>query len=224
MTRTAELLKRSLAAVAAIAVGAALIVALMTDPGAQTGLAGAAAEALDESGVSNPVTAVLLNFRAFDTLLEIAVLLLTLIGVWALRLRLSSNEALPPSIVFDGLLYFSAPLLTIVAGYLLWIGASAPGGAFQAGGVLAGAGVLMRLAGLPILSIRYLRWLAALGLFTFVVVALALTVTSAAPFEYPPPLAGTLILVIETAATVSIAATLIALYVAAEPPQTTSVS
>ncbi|MFT5651468.1 MAG: multisubunit Na+/H+ antiporter MnhB subunit, partial [Yoonia sp.] len=36
-------------------------------------------ERLLESGVTNPVTAVLLNFRAFDTLLEIAVLFVALI-------------------------------------------------------------------------------------------------------------------------------------------------
>ena len=39
---------------------------------------------LQASGVHNPVTAVLLNFRGYDTLLEMAVLLLALIGVWSL--------------------------------------------------------------------------------------------------------------------------------------------
>jgi hypothetical protein len=41
-------------------------------------------EALPRSGVENPVTAVLLNFRAWDTLLESVVLLAALIGVWSL--------------------------------------------------------------------------------------------------------------------------------------------
>ena len=36
------------------------------------------------SGVSNPVTAVLLNFRAYDTLLELAVLLTAVLGIFAL--------------------------------------------------------------------------------------------------------------------------------------------
>ena len=36
--------------------------------------------AMAQSGVDHPVTAVLLNFRAWDTLLELAVLLLALLG------------------------------------------------------------------------------------------------------------------------------------------------
>ena len=39
------------------------------------------AGALDVSGVSHPVTAVLLNFRGYDTLLELVVLLIALAGV-----------------------------------------------------------------------------------------------------------------------------------------------
>jgi multisubunit Na+/H+ antiporter MnhB subunit len=42
------------------------------------------AEALPLSGVGNPVTAVLLNFRAWDTLLESIVLLAALLGLWML--------------------------------------------------------------------------------------------------------------------------------------------
>ena len=38
---------------------------------------------LADSGVTHPVTAVLLNFRGYDTLLEIAVLLLALLGILA---------------------------------------------------------------------------------------------------------------------------------------------
>ena len=42
---------------------------------------------LQVSGVSNPVTAVLLNFRAYDTLLELAVLLAAVLGILALGPR-----------------------------------------------------------------------------------------------------------------------------------------
>ena len=38
---------------------------------------------LEQSGVSNPVTAVLLNYRAYDTLLELAVLLAAVLGIMA---------------------------------------------------------------------------------------------------------------------------------------------
>jgi multisubunit Na+/H+ antiporter MnhB subunit len=40
---------------------------------------------MPESGVDHPVTAVLLNFRSYDTLLEIAVLLLAVVVALALR-------------------------------------------------------------------------------------------------------------------------------------------
>jgi multisubunit Na+/H+ antiporter MnhB subunit len=39
------------------------------------------------------VTAVLLNFRGYDTLLEIAVLTVALVGVWALGPRRASRKA-----------------------------------------------------------------------------------------------------------------------------------
>ena len=39
---------------------------------------------MGKSGVSNPVTAVLLNFRGYDTLLEIVVLFLAALGAWSL--------------------------------------------------------------------------------------------------------------------------------------------
>jgi hypothetical protein len=43
-----------------------------------------AKENLAESGLGNPVAAVLFVFRALDTLLEKVVLLLALVGVWSL--------------------------------------------------------------------------------------------------------------------------------------------
>lgn len=46
-----------------------------------TRLAELALERVPESGVSNPVTAVLLNFRSYDTLLELAVLLAAILGI-----------------------------------------------------------------------------------------------------------------------------------------------
>ena len=51
------------------------------------GLSAQVAANLQTSGVSNPVTAVLLNFRGYDTLLEMVVLLLALLGVWSLEGR-----------------------------------------------------------------------------------------------------------------------------------------
>ena len=47
-------------------------------------LAPAAAENVAATGLGNPVTSVLMAFRAMDTLLEKVVLLLALVGVWSL--------------------------------------------------------------------------------------------------------------------------------------------
>ena len=118
---------------------AALGYAVWTLPSDGAGLGNDVAANLDRSGVSNPVTAVLLNFRGYDTLLEVMVLLLALLGAWSLGLSSPRREA-APGLVLDTLSRLLVPLLILVAAYLLWVGAHAPGGAFQAGAVLAAAG------------------------------------------------------------------------------------
>jgi uncharacterized MnhB-related membrane protein len=64
--------------------GAALGWAVLSLPLGGEGLAGRALAALPRSGTTNPVTAALLNYRAYDTLLELGVLLLAVIGAWAM--------------------------------------------------------------------------------------------------------------------------------------------
>ncbi|MDZ7595640.1 MAG: MnhB domain-containing protein [Thiobacillus sp.] len=173
---------------------------------------------LDDSGVAHPVTAVLLNFRGYDTLLEVAVLLLALLGVFALSHHASghAHPTAPAHPVLQTLARLLAPLMVLVAGYLLWIGAYAPGGAFQAGAVLAAAGVLLRLAGLlPAWAQpeRLLRGGLALGLLVFLAVAVA-GLPQGELLHYPPALASPLILLVETGLTLSIGLTLAGLYLA----------
>lgn len=202
---------------AALALGAILIVALYGTPPSSRSMAQVVVEALPDSGVTNPVTAVLLNFRAFDTLLEIAVLMLTLVAVWALGLRLPEVETLPASSVFNSLLRVSVPPLVVIAGYLLWVGATEPGGAFQAGALLAGGCLLLRLAGVWHPNPTLLRWVAVAGLLVFLFIGLAMLGLTGGLLQFPVASAGIWILVIEAAATVSIAAILTALFVAKEP-------
>jgi multisubunit Na+/H+ antiporter MnhB subunit len=169
-----------------------------------------------ESGVEHPVTAVLLNFRGYDTLLEVAVLLLALLGVLALAQPHAARAAAPAHPLLQTLARLLAPLMVLVAGYLLWVGAIAPGGAFQAGAVLGAAGVLLRLAGLlPTWAApgRLLRGGLALGLLVFVAVALAV-LGQGSLLQYPQALAGGLILLIEAGLTLSIGLTLAGLYLA----------
>ena len=186
--------------------------------GPHDGLPRSIAANLDASGVSNPVTAVLLNFRAWDTLLELAVLLTAVLGILALGRESPAYRS--AGMIFEGLIRWLVPLLILTAGYLLWVGAHAPGGAFQAGATLAAAGVMLRLAGrhrigLPA-GIR-LRLLMAAGVGVFLLVGLALLFAGRPFLGYPPALAGMLILVIETAAMLAIAATLVLAFVGGRP-------
>jgi multisubunit Na+/H+ antiporter MnhB subunit len=103
--------------------------------------------ALPESGVANPVTAVLLNFRGYDTLLEVGVLLLAIVGIWSMsrhaRVWIKIPDDDPVLVIFARLLL---PLMVIAAAYIFWLGADNPGGAFQGGAILGGMGVLWMAA------------------------------------------------------------------------------
>lgn len=210
---------RLLLAVLLSALFAGLALTLLSLPDISEGLKVEVEARMDGSGVSHPVTAVLINFRGYDTLLEMAVLLLVLIGVRSLAPV--SHRPLPaPGAVLDRLTRLYTPLMLLVAGYLLWRGADAPGGAFQAGAVLGAAGVLLLLAGwrLP-RSLRGwpLRLAIILGLAVFSTVAAILTWHSGELLHYPTDHAGALILLIESAAALSIGITLAALFLGGQP-------
>ena len=222
---------KRLLSVVVIGLCAGLAVALagvMLDlPPAAVRLPGQVADAMGISGVDHPVTAVLLNFRGYDTLLEVAVLLLALLGMLASGATPDRPTALRPDPMLEGLARLLAPFMVLTAGYLLWAGAFRPGGAFQAGAVLAAAGVLLRLAG-PMTSWthpgRGLRLALAAGFVVFLVVAaLGLMPIGSAPgamLQYPLPWAGSLILAVEAGLTVSLGLILAGLFLAgpASPP------
>ena len=199
-----------------ITLGWAYLNALSLGP--HDGLPLAIAANLEASGVSNPVTAVLLNFRAWDTLLELAVLLTAALGILALGRE--SPAYRPAGVVFEGLIRWLVPLLILTAGYLLWVGAHAPGGAFQAGATLAATGVLLRLAGRHRIGLPAglrLNMLMAAGVGVFLLVGLVLLLAGRPFLGYPPALAGVLILMIETAAMLAIAATLVLAFAGGRP-------
>ena len=68
---------------ASVAASLAAGVLMLPDPGADR-CAEAAQANLGATGLGNPVTAVLMAYRAIDTLLEKVVLVLALVGVWSL--------------------------------------------------------------------------------------------------------------------------------------------
>lgn len=213
------LLFRRVLSLLLLAVAAGLAYAVLSLPDQAVGLSDRVNVNMQASGVQNPVTAVLLNFRAYDTMLELAVLLVALLGVWSLSVaERDARVNLQP--VFTLLVRSLAPLMILMAGYLLWTGANAPGGAFQAGSVLAAAAILLMLSslGLPVRLRGWpLRVVLLLGLGVFAATGMTLTSAGGAFLQYPPGLAGALILFIEAAATLSIGVTLAALFLGGRP-------
>jgi multisubunit Na+/H+ antiporter MnhB subunit len=212
---------RALLFSAALALFGTLGWAVWSLPAEMTGLKAEVFYRLGESGVENPVTAVLLNFRAWDTLLEIAVLFLAVLGAWSL------GEAEEPSMPAPGeslmaLVRLLIPLIVLVSGYLLWLGETAPGGAFQGGAVLASGFVLLLLAGVrpaPALMGWSLRAALGSGFALFLIVAAGVTVWGGRLLQYPQGWEKGLILFIEGVLTVAIAVTLGVLFAGGRPPE-----
>lgn len=208
------MMKRFAIMACALAFAAATGAAMLDLAPAAIDLRGPVAAQLAQSGVSHPVTAVLLNYRGYDTLLEIAVLLLALLAILAVAGVPAAAPARPSHPVVQTLARLAVPLAVVVAVYLLWAGAFRPGGAFQAGAVLAAAAVLLHLAGLlqgwgfPALRLRL--GLAA-GFAVFLTVAAVLALRGAL-LEFPPDAAGMLILLIESGLTFSLGLILAGLF------------
>lgn len=205
-------------ALASLGLAGLLAASLLTLPDAWPGLTAPALQQLAASGVSNPVTATLLNYRGYDTLLEIGVLLLAVLGVWIL----DAEPALPPrprNPMLGLLLRVLLPLTTVTAGYLLWVGAHAPGGAFQGGALLAAGGILWHLARpLSLPASLPARAAAVLGFAVFLAVGVATAVLGGGFLTLPPAQAGALIVLIEAAAMLSIAVIMVALFVGRPAP------
>jgi multisubunit Na+/H+ antiporter MnhB subunit len=208
---------------AVIAAALAASVLLLSDP-APT-LAPAAAANLPQTGLGNPITGVLLAYRALDTLLEKVVLLLALLGVWSLapdRLW-GGAPGLKRHARGDDPLVLLARLLPpvgiVIGVYLLWVGADDPGGAFQGGAILAAMWILAMMAGLidaPPVSRRWLRLVLVAGPVVFFAIGLAGFPLAGAFLAYPEAYAKPLIIIIEVVLTLSIAA-ILGLLVAGPP-------
>jgi multisubunit Na+/H+ antiporter MnhB subunit len=205
------------AAALSVMISAALAAAILLLPDPAPTLAPAAVAHASATGMANPVTNVLMAFRAMDTMLEKVVLLLAIVGVWSLAPDLAWGGRPGPRHQADprGALAFLARLLPpvgIVVGiYILWTGADHPGGAFQGGAILAAMWLLVIMSGLtdtPPVSSRCLRLLLVAGPGVFLAVGLAGLCFGLAFLAYPPTYAKPLILAIEVAMILTIAVTL----------------
>ncbi len=205
------------AALLSATVAAALAAAVLFLPDPAPTLAPAAAVKAVATSLRNPVTNVLMAFRAMDTLLEKVVLLLALVGVWSLapdRLW-GGHPGLRHQSDSRGVLAFLArlvPPLGIVVGiYVFWMGADYPGGAFQGGTILAAMWLLVMMAGLtdaPPVSRQWLRLMLIAGPGVFLIIGLGGLWLGNAFLAYPMAYAKPLILAIEVAMTLTIAVTL----------------
>jgi multisubunit Na+/H+ antiporter MnhB subunit len=177
-------------------------------------------EQIPKSGVGNPVTAVLLNFRAYDTMLEVVVLLLALMGVWVIQSKVEKTHEIPilerhESPIINAYIKILFPFTILVAGYMLWAGAHSPGGAFQAAAVLAAIGVLLSLTNniKPTTFTPFHQLLIAmLGLIIFTCIAFETMIFGNGFLAYQNDLASTIILLIESSLTLSIGLILVILF------------
>lgn len=174
-------------------------------------------QAMTDSGVGNPVTAILLNFRAWDTLLESIVLLAALLGVWMLARDEDWNTPLGPRYhaLSGGVLVSFGRLLPpvglVFGAYLVWAGAESIGGAFQGGTVLAAVGLVALMANVlpaPQISQSGLRVALVLGPGVFLGAGLVAAALGGEFLSIAPDVAKTVIVTIEIALSMSIAVTL----------------
>ncbi|WP_119068679.1 hydrogenase subunit MbhD domain-containing protein [Rubrobacter indicoceani] len=212
---------RSVLLIPAVGLAGLLLWAFLSLPEPVVDLPGQVFGAIERGEVSHPVTAVLLNFRSYDTLLEIGVLLLAVLCVWSLRLspvRVASPASRSP--VLAGMVRLLGPAMVVSGIYLLWAGTSQPGGAFQAGAVLGALGVLLVLAGIldsTLGSGGTVRAGLAVGFSVFLLVGVATMLITGTFLQYPAGGEYGLILTIELVLTFSIALTLTALFTASPP-------
>jgi multicomponent K+:H+ antiporter subunit A len=159
---------------------ATLAYAVMTRPSPGTIADFFVRRAYQEGGGTNVVNVILVDFRGFDTLVEITVLGVVAIAVYALLRRFrpagesigapSQQRAQNVKSVTDDLLVpavimrFMFPLIGMLAVYLLFRGHNLPGGGFVAGLTMAVGFILQYMAGgtrwaEARINIRPVRWI-----------------------------------------------------------------
>lgn len=205
---------RTALAAGIVIVFAGLAATVLSLPPVAAGLSNEVDEALADSGIPNPVTATLLDFRSYDTLLEITVLLLVATVVRSIR-----RGTAKPMRAGDEILAFLSqvlvPVMILIAGYLLMAGLDAPGGAFQAGATLAAAGVLLVLSGrrIPLREDGLpLRLGLALGVAAFVTTGIGCMPVTKAFLDYPGPYAAVIVPMLELGVSVSVALALVEMF------------
>ena len=102
----------------------------------------------EDTGASNIVTSVVVNYRGFDTLGEVTVLFVAAIGLGAVLATGRKREKFviePASLVLSTGCRFLFPLILLFGAYIFIHGHLTPGGGFQGGAIVASAFVLVYL-------------------------------------------------------------------------------
>jgi len=199
---------RICAALLSASVTVVLVFCVLALPDPAPTLASQVAANIAVTEVGNPITAVLLAFRAMDTMLEAIVLVFALIGVWSLAPdnawggRPGLRHSADPNGILAYLARVLPPIGIIVGLYIFWVGADHPGGKFQGATIIAAMWLLVIMAGLadaPPISRTWLRIGLAGGPLAFIAVGAYGAFAAGAFLAYPVGFAKPLIIVIELA-------------------------
>ncbi len=106
---------------------------------------------IKETGATNIVTSVVLEYRGFDTLGEVTILFIAAIGLGAVlatgtKNKNGSKNITPASLIVYTGCRFLFPLIILFGFYVFVHGHLSPGGGFQGGAVIASAFVLIYMA------------------------------------------------------------------------------
>jgi len=105
-------------------------------------------EGIEETGAVNIVTAVVVNYRGFDTLGEVTVLFIAAIGLGAVlttSVKGETRKTQPASLVLYTGCRLLFPLIFVFGTYVFIHGHLTPGGGFQGGAIIASGFLLIYL-------------------------------------------------------------------------------
>lgn len=188
-------------------------------------------EQMEGTGITHEITGVLLAFRAYDTLLESAVLMLAAVAVMTLgrdaglhQLSLPQPEVTSP---LRWLVRLCAPVLLLAGLWLLFAGSSDSGGAFQSGAVLCALLILLRIVHALPSRERTEPWIRPVligGVVVFILAGLmgpllADPLLSEAWLSWDPQWATAAVLTVEILLTAGIAVGLFLMYLTLENPE-----
>ena len=105
---------------------------------------------VEDTGATNIVTSVVLNYRGFDTLGEVTILFIAAIGLGAVlatqKKRKVEKKVTPASLILYTGCRFLFPLILLFGVYVFVHGHLSPGGGFQGGAIIASAFVLIYMS------------------------------------------------------------------------------